>query len=539
MKSTVAGDDALPLTLPSLLAARAEALGDAPFIVVDAERLGYREAELRSRLLARGLVAQGAGRGAHVGVLYENGPQFVVACLAAMRIGAVAVPISTFSKPREIAEIVRNAALDVLLAAATHRGHDYLQSLCAALPEFDPGRPGPLFTAAAPSLRRIHFEPAPSEVHADWTHRALLEAAANLSDDVVPALECEVAASDRMVMVHTSGSTSAPKCVVHLHGPLIRHLDNLNQNRRFTRDEILFSNSPWFWIGGFAYALLGTLVAGARLVCSNAPNAAGVLDVLERERPTLVNGFAQSVAHLPNDPSFARRDLSSIRRGNLHPILPAAVRPADPSLRHAMLGMTETGSVCLDAPHEDELPESQRGAFGRPAAGFESRIVDLESRALLGPGAIGELELRGPFLMQGYLGRERHETFSPDGWFSTGDLVHVDAEGLHYFHGRAGQMIKTAGANVSPGEVEGEIRALTGRTAVVLGVPDPERGQRVAAVVVSPDPIDFEALRAALRESLSAYKVPRSFRWLREAEVPLTSSGKFDLRALGGLFDEP
>ena len=105
--------------------------------------------------------------------------------------------------------------------------------------------------------------------------------------------------------------------MVHAHGPLIRHLDNLNAIRRYGRDEMLFSNSPWFWIGGFAYALLGTLVAGARLVCSNAPDAAGVLDVLERERPTLVNGFAQSVAHLPQDPSFARRDLSSIRRGNL------------------------------------------------------------------------------------------------------------------------------------------------------------------------------------------------------------------------------
>ena len=78
-----------------------------------------------------------------------------------------------------------------------------------------------------------------------------------------------------MVIVHTSGSTSDPKGVIHQHGPLIRHLDNLNQLRRYTEDEVLFSNSPFFWIGGFAYSLLGTLLAGATLVCSNATDAVG------------------------------------------------------------------------------------------------------------------------------------------------------------------------------------------------------------------------------------------------------------------------
>ena len=180
--------------------------------------------------------------------------------------------------------------------------------------------------------------------------------------------------ADRMVIVHTSGSTSEPKGVVHTHGALIRHIDNLNQLRRYVPGEILFSNSPFFWIGGFAYALLGTLVAGATLVCSNAPGAAGVLDLVERERPTMVNGFAASVAHLPQDPTFARRDLSSIRRGNLYPIMPADVRPADPERHHAMLGMTEAGSVCLASEDESEQPEHRRGSFGRagPRARGES-----------------------------------------------------------------------------------------------------------------------------------------------------------------------
>src|SRR4029453_15008215 len=201
----------------------------------------------------------------------------------------------------------------------------------------------------------------------------------------------------RPTLVPPRGRPGGPKGAIHSHGALIRHLDNLNQIRRYTQGEVLFSNSPLFWIGGLAYSLLGTLVAGGRLVCSNSPDAAGVLDVLERERPTLVNGFAQSVAHLPRDPSFAKRDLSSIRRGNLFPILSDGVRPAAPELRHAMLGMTETGSVCLVSDDESDQPEHRRGSFGQPAPGFEARVVDPDTGALCGAGEPGELWFRGPF----------------------------------------------------------------------------------------------------------------------------------------------
>jgi acyl-CoA synthetase (AMP-forming)/AMP-acid ligase II len=253
----------------------------------------------------------------------------------------------------------------------------------------------------------------------------------------------------------------------------------------------------------------------------------------------MVNGFAASVAHLAHDPSFARRDLSSIRRGNLWPIMPAAVRAVDPELRHNMLGMTEAGSVCLASADEGHQPEHRRGSFGRPVPGFEAKVVDPETGLECGAGAVGELWLRGPFLMEGYHGRERHETFTADGWYRTGDLFHVDAEGFFYFNGRGGDMIKTAGANVSPREVEAAIADVSGLVAHVVGIDDAERGQLVvAALRVPPDrpmPDAFE-LRDALRKRLSAYKVPRRFLVLADNEVPMLSSGKLDARALKELF---
>ena len=487
--------DGLPLTIPALLRSQVTLRPDAALLVCDSDVLTYGEADRRSAALARALLTLGAGKSTHVGLLHPNGPDFVVGWLAAARIGAVTVPLSTFSTAGELAVLLRGADVAILLSAASYRSHDYVAALAAV--------------SGVPVLRELVF---PDRL--PW----LLSQGASIDDEVLRAVEDAVSPADRMVIVHTSGSTSEPKGVVHTHGALIRHLDNLNELRRFTPDEVLFAVSPFFWIGGFAYALLGTLVAGAKLVCSNAVAAADVLDVIERERPTMVNGFAQAVAHLPDDPSFPGRDLSSIRRGNLYPIMPPDVRPADPGLRHNMLGMTETGSVCLVSADESEQPEHRRGSFGRPAPGFEARVVD------------GELHLRGPFLMEGYYGRERQEAFDPDGWYRTGDLVTVDADGFFYFHGRRGDMIKTAGANVSPREVETAILETSGLVAHVVGLDDAARGQVVAAAVRGS--VDVDELRSALKARLSAYKVPRVIVPLAEDEVPMMSSGKLDVRAL-------
>jgi acyl-CoA synthetase (AMP-forming)/AMP-acid ligase II len=539
--AVIEAGDGLPLTVPALLRAQAGARPDGVLLACDDEFLTYAQASRRSAELARGLLAAGASAGTRVAILHPNGPDFVVAWLAAARIGAVSVPLSTFSTGPELAGLLRGCDAALLLSAGSYRSHDYPASLRAGIAGLDLGAPPPLLAEAVPSLRRIAFAlelPDPA-IDPGWTMRGLLAGAAAIGADVLAAAEAAVAPADPMVIVHTSGSTSEPKGVIHTHGALIRQLDNLNELRRYTPDEILFSNSPFFWIGGFAYALLGTLVAGATLVCSNSPTAAGVLDVIERERPTMVNGFAASVAHLPGDPTFERRDLSSIRRGNLFPIMPPAVRPADPELRHAMLGMTEAGSVCLASDDETEQPERRRGSFGRPVPGFEASVRS-SGGGDARPGELGELCLRGPFLMEGYDGRERHETFDADGWYHTGDLVTLDEDGFFYFRGRGGDLIKTAGANVSPREVEAAIFEVSGLVAHVVGVDDEARGQVVAALVRAPGgpTVDVDALRAGLRGRLSAYKVPRRIVVVPDAEVPMTSSGKIDLRALRELLHD-
>jgi acyl-CoA synthetase (AMP-forming)/AMP-acid ligase II len=488
------------LTVAEVLRQQSVARAEHPLLVCDAERLSYADADRRSAQLARGLIALGAGKGTHVGLLYPNGELFVVGILAAARIGAVVIPFSTFATAPEMAAQLVHSDTEILLAAGSFRSHDYRQRLAE-------------IQGTVPLLRHVLIDAEPRE---------------KVDETLLKAMEDDVDESDQLAIVYTSGSTSAPKGVVHTHASLLGHQKILNEIRGLTANDKLFCNSPFFWIGGIAFALLATLLAGSTLVCSNATDAGETLDLLEAEKPTMTNGFVAGIAHLARHPSLPGRNLSSIRRGNLYPILAPEVRPADPELRHTMLGMTEAGSVITISEDESDQPEHRRGSFGKPAPGFETKIVD------------GELCIRGPFVMQRYYKRSREECFDADGWFHTGDLVRTDNDGFIYFIGRKGAMIKTAGANVAPAEVEGAIAKVTGGTAAhVIGLPDPQRGQLVAAVIALDDGAEFDeaAVRERLKAELSAYKIPKRFATVPRSEIPLLSSGKVDLAALQNLFD--
>ena len=150
ISTTIEADDGLPLTLSSLLRQQADRYGERAMLVCDDERLSYREAEARSRVLARGLLAAGIGKGAHVAVLFPTGADYVAAAFAAARIGAVVVPISTFSTADEIRWLLANADVQALIATQSFRSHDYEKLLHAAIPELDLTRPAPLRTRSAP-----------------------------------------------------------------------------------------------------------------------------------------------------------------------------------------------------------------------------------------------------------------------------------------------------------------------------------------------------------------------------------------------------
>ena len=357
---------------------------------------------------------------------------------------------------------------------------------------------------------------------------------ARLDDEFLREVEREVTPADRMVMIYTSGATAEPKAVVHTHGAQVGQAWKLAQLYEFTGSERTFTTMPFFWVGGLTVVLLTHLVVGAAVVTVARTDGSEMLDVIEQAHPTRVLGWTLA-ERLRADPTFAGRDLSWL--ADLNP--PAA----EPGPRHGSLGMSETCGPHTAAPmsqNQRDLPEEWRGSFGPPVPGMQHRIVDPDTGAALADGTAGEICVRGDSLMVGLYKRTRRETFDDDGWYHTGDGGFL-RDGLLFFTGRLTEMIKTAGANVAPREVELAVESVPGvQTAFVVGVPDAERGE-IVGCLACPEPgydLDPDEITRRLRAQLSSYKIPRRLRVVAYDDVPWMPSGKIDKQRVVELLAE-
>jgi len=297
---------------------------------------------------------------------------------------------------------------------------------------------------------------------------------------------------------------------------------------------------PLFWVGGLIFSLLRVMITGGAFLTQEVFEPGEALRLLERERATVAGAWPGATKALREHPDFPSTDLSSIVKGTLVDALPGTARPADPGLTINSLGMTETcGPHTFSWVHEDSTgaPEEYRRTFGHEVPGVEHRITDAATGRDLPEGEEGEVLVRGYSLMLGIAKRERADVFDADGWYHTDDRGYF-RDGWFFFTGRQSDMIKTSGSNVTPAEVEAVLASMPEiKLAFVLGVPHPDRGQDVVALVVpwagaAPDPID---LQRRARACLSAYKVPRRVVVIADEDVPWLASMKADRRALATL----
>jgi acyl-CoA synthetase (AMP-forming)/AMP-acid ligase II len=328
--------------------------------------------------------------------------------------------------------------------------------------------------------------------------------------------------------------------VLHSHGALVRHAHNVCQYNDWTPGDRMYASMPFFWVGGLVTTLLACIARGATLLCEEGFDRDRTLAFLSRERATVIGAWPAVIQALAQHPRLREYDFSCVRAGTLYEVMPPEKRPADIELRTNSLGMTETCGPHTWGDMKVDLPESLRGTFGTAVPGLEHKVVNPDTGETLGAGEYGEICVRGYSRCQSLYKREREESFDADGYYHTGDGGWFDTAGHLFFKGRIGDMIKTSGANVAPREVEIALEALPEvKLAAVVGVPDPVRGQLVVAAVVA-EPgrkIDPEALRARLREELSAYKVPRHLFEVPHGELPLTDSGKVHKKKLRDLLE--
>jgi acyl-CoA synthetase (AMP-forming)/AMP-acid ligase II len=519
----------MPASIPELLAMR-RAEPDGEFLVTDNERLTFAEADTASLELADALLASGVGKGSRVGILFPNCAQWLISWLAAARIGALTVPLSTFAPGGELGRLLRHTDVQVVLMGQTIAGHDLVERIQDALPGLTDS--GAVIAApAAPYLRRIHVWP---DCDRSWARpwpraESVAPLARSAEDEVWPA--------DDLVVVTTSGTTALPKSVVHTHGSLVRHAYILARHRGVTSTDRIYSPMPFFWVGGLTMVVLQALSTGAAILAQDVFEAGSTLALLERERVTFISCWAQASQAMADHPDFATRDLSSVRGGTMLEALPADRRPREPELMPNLLGMTETGGphTMVEVP-DTPLPPELRGSFGIPLPGMvQHRIVDPASGVEAPAGQEGEIQVRGQIVMNGIYKQERHEVFGPDGWYATGDRGWFDDAGHLHFTGRASTLIKTAGSNVSPAEVECVLDSMPDVLhSFVVALPHPVRGQVVGAAVVPANGarLSVETIVAHARRNLSTFKVPKVIRLVAENDLPMLPTGKVDRQGL-------
>ncbi|MYL98996.1 AMP-binding protein [Novosphingobium sp. FGD1] len=497
-------------TFPQLLRAAAAAYGDAVAVVLEDEgqvrsSITYHELDARSSLLARGLLARGIGKGARVGFIQGNGPDFAVCLAAISRIGAVAVPISTLIRSNELVRVLRQSDVQGVIVQRTLLGKDLAQRTLEALPEIEGQDSTALRLARVPYLRWVVSEgEGLAEGIANRTF--LNDAAVTVGEDLLLEIEAEVHTSDQMVEIYTSGSMALPKGVRHAHGPVLFRSHTMRQMIGHQQGARVPCMLPMFWVGGLMMYLLPGLEAGSVVVCT--------------ERTLTNSRFAMGSV-------LAEEDLALIR----------GPKP------WWGLGMSETlgpysWGIDFRAPGYPVC-----APMDHFAPGYEIRIADAQDRAVQ-PDVVGEMQVRGYPVASGLHKIERSEHYTSDGYYRTGDMCMIEkrAEGRRvHFVGRAGDMIKVASSNVSPAEVEMEMQSLDGvHSAYVVGIPDKERGALLVAAVVARDGarLDFTRIKAELRRRLSAYKVPRAYVELTREEVPLLHSNKVARRDLAMLLAE-
>jgi fatty-acyl-CoA synthase len=503
-------------TMFELLREQAELYPQHLAVICGEQRVAYRDLADGAGRIGAALRACGIGRGDRVGILVNNRLEWLEACFGAAAAGAVAVPFSTWSKPGELAYLLADSQVAALIAVASFGGQDF----AAALERL----------AQLPLVVLIDGDLRPGWIGYD----AFRASAGPLP--LLPAGEGAGVGDDALVL-YTSGSSARPKAVRLQHFAVIENGFNIGQRMGLSPDDRVLLAPPLFWAYGACNALPATLSHGATLVLQPRYDPGEWIGLVERHRCTAVYTLPSITGAVLRHPDFRRERMASLRTG-LMIGSPEEVRVAAEELGAAQIcniyGSTEIYGNCCVTPCDWPLArrlESQ----GPPLPGVRLRIVDAETGRELPRGETGALEVAG-YVSPGYSGGSAAHNlaaFTADGYFRTGDLGFVDAEGCFHFVARGADIIKRAGINVSPVEVESLLlQHPQVAQAAVVGAAAGEMGEAIVAFVVATPgaAIGADALRAHCRALASSYKVPDRIE-LRPA-LPVTETGKLFRRAL-------
>ncbi len=523
-----------------ILRATAARAGDREAIVFPGERVSYADLYARALRHAAALRALGLVPGDHVGLLLTNRPEFCELLIGAAMAGCVTVLINARYKAHELRHVIADADVRALICAndSPGKGYDFPALLQEAFPGLGASA---LPLPQAPRLRHIFVlgDVAP-ESPPGFTPISALSAAADR--EAVTEIEAALPtrrADEPLLMLYTSGTTSAPK------GCLLTHINVVGKGIAFAElfglgdGDRIWNPLPMFHVG-FAMPLASALAVGATVVTLRHFDPAHAREQLVAERIThAFPAFVQMWQGVVEHPDFDATRLPQLRCG-------LAVGPADLLMRLqrqtpdcpfiSCYGMTEGTSV-FTASRPDDPEPLRLGCEGRPFGGLELRIVDPVSGAAKAPGQRGEIQIRGYSVARGYYNAptQTARAFLPGGWFATGDLGTVDADGNLRFRGRAKDMLKVGGENVAALEVESYLTSHPDVVmAQVVGVAD-ERLSEVPAAFVELAPgstLEPQEIVEYCQGQIASFKVPRHVVIVEEWPMSATKIQKGELGRL-------
>jgi fatty-acyl-CoA synthase len=510
---------------------QADRYGNAPAVIAAGRETSYQQLAAGVRRVAAALKARGVRRGDRIGLLAENRYEWIEVAFAASAVGAVACPFSTWSTRSELEFLLSDSQAKILFTASRFGDSDYLADLATLIPEASSATTW--MSARFPQLETlVVFDDAPK----GWVSYASFKSAGPLEDEAPPPGERSIPGDDAFIL-YTSGSSSTPKAVRLSHHGVIENGFNIGERQGLRPNDRVLLAPPLFWSYGGANALPATLTHGAAIVLQPKFEPGEAIDIVERHRCTSIYTLPGMSTAIARHPKYAADRLRTLRTG-LTIGSPKEFTDAVGWLGAKELcniyGATETFGNCCVTWHHWPL-ERRAHSQGFPLPGVTIRIVDEDTGATLGPGQVGLVEVAG-YLTSGYTGASvklNADSFTADGFYRIGDVGRLNEDGSFCYVGRRAEMIKKAGINVSPAEVEEVLlKHPAVAQAAVVGAPDTEKGELVVAFVVPSQnsSIDIEDLMRHCRALVSKYKVPDHIEVY--AELPLTNTGKLQRRQL-------
>ena len=518
-------------TLGALIDEMAAARPDAEAVVFRGERLTYAALRDRADTLARALLALGVRKDDRVAVLLPNRTEWLVAAVAAAKLGALTVALSTFSTAREVGWTLEHAQPRVIVTMEAFRGHEYLRAIRDVCPELAHFAPGALHSERLPELRAvIGVDSRRHDGVYAWADA--LDRACDVRPAALASAQAAVSDADVCFILYTSGSTATPKGVMLTHGGVIANGFDIGERQHLTAADRVWLAVPLFWSFGAANALPAIVTHGGALVLQESFEPGEALALLDGERCSVYYGMANMARALLEHPDRPRRALASMRTGltiGLPEDLTMTMEAVNARQLCNVYGATETYGNCAVTDAEDPL-ELRSTTQGLALPGMHIRAVDPATDRPLPPNEVGELRVKG-WVTPGYY-RDAEQTrvaFDADGFFKTGDLGAIGDDGRVRFRGRFKEMIKTGGINVAPLEVEAVLLSHPAvKQAYVVGLADRGKGEIAAAAIElhAGATASVETLTAFCRERLASYKVPARIVFRKADEFPRTATGK-------------